>query len=130
MKQVDDRHARCLPREHRMQLADVGIGETEIGKKDNHGLHASLSFTNSKHIKQKSRAQARLLVHARSNRHYSVVALAADFLRVADFFLGAVLAFLTFLALPSAAGAGSAAVETSRRSVNCTSAMGAESPRR
>src|SRR3990167_2173153 len=127
MKQVDDRHARCLPREHRMQLADVGIGETEIGKKDNHGLHASLSFTN---IKQKSRAQARLLIHARSNRRYSVVALAADFLRVAGFFFGAAFAFLPFLALPSAAGAGSAAVETPRRSVNCTSAMGAESPRR
>ena len=36
MKQVDDRHARCLPREHRMQLADIGIGETEIGKQDDH----------------------------------------------------------------------------------------------
>jgi len=51
-------------------------------------------------FKQKSRARARLLVHARSNRHYSDVALAADFLRGGGFFLAALpWPFLAFLAL-------------------------------
>ena len=54
MKQVDDRDRRRFARQHGVQLANVGIGKAEIGKKNNLGAPALLSLT--AHQNKKNRA--------------------------------------------------------------------------
>lgn len=36
MKKIDNRHTRRLVRKYGVQLTDIGIGKTEIGKQDDH----------------------------------------------------------------------------------------------